>query len=91
MPLTPAQETICKDESRFRVAVTGRRFGKTHCAIRELARHAAAKDKAEVHYVSPSYRMSKSIVWDKLKEKLKEIAVYNSRVILPCLFFYRLF
>lgn len=73
MPLTPAQETICKDESRFRVAVTGRRFGKTHCAIRELARHAAAKDKAEVHYVSPSYRMSKSIVWDKLKEKLKEL------------------
>lgn len=73
MPLTPAQETICKDDSRFRVAVTGRRFGKTHCAIRELARHAAAKDKAEVHYVSPSYRMSKSIVWDKLKEKLKDL------------------
>ena len=30
MPLSQAQENIVKDENRFRVAVTGRRFGKTH-------------------------------------------------------------
>ena len=41
MPLSPAQETIVKDDSRFRVAVTGRRFGKTHVSMRELAKHAS--------------------------------------------------
>ena len=57
----------------MRICVTGRRFGKTHCAIRELAKHAAQKEGAECWYVSPSYRMSKMIVWDQLKERLKEL------------------
>jgi phage terminase large subunit len=73
MALSPAQEKICKDDSRFVVAVTGRRFGKTHCAIRQLAKHAAQKEGAEVWYLSPSYRMSRQIVWDKLKNKLKDL------------------
>ena len=72
MPLSDPQQVICNDESRFRVAVTGRRFGKTHVAMRELARFASKPDQ-EVWYVSPSYRMSKGIVWDALKGKLKEL------------------
>tara|TARA_R110002073_G_scaffold62556_2_gene156791 strand:+ start:1143 stop:2396 length:1254 start_codon:yes stop_codon:yes gene_type:complete len=72
MPLSPAQETIVKDDSRFRVAVTGRRFGKTHVAMRELAKHAS-KPNQQVWYVSPSYRMSKGIVWDQFKAKLKDL------------------
>lgn len=72
MPLSPAQENIVKDENRFRVAVTGRRFGKTHCAMRELARHAS-KPEQQVWYVAPSYRMAKGIVWDQLKNKLKDL------------------
>mgnify|MGYP006897232453 CR=1 FL=1 len=72
MPLSSAQETIVKDENRFRVAVTGRRFGKTHVAMRELAKHASQPDQ-QVWYVAPSYRMAKGIVWDQLKGKLKEL------------------
>jgi len=72
MALSPAQETICTDNSRFRVAVTGRRFGKTYCAMRELAKHAASVDQ-EVLYVAPSYRMAKSIAWENLKDKLKKL------------------
>ena len=72
MPLSKPQQVICNDENRFRVAVTGRRFGKTHVAMRELARFASEPDQ-EVWYVSPSYRMSKGIVWDALKNKLKEL------------------
>jgi len=72
MPLSEAQENIVKDENRFRVAVTGRRFGKTHCAMRELARHAS-KPEQQVWYVAPSYRMAKGIVWDQLKNKLKDL------------------
>ena len=72
MPLSQPQETIANNESRFRVAVTGRRFGKTHVAMRELAKHASKPDQ-QVWYVAPSYRMAKGIVWDQLKGKLKEL------------------
>ena len=72
MALSEAQKTICTNDSRFRVAVTGRRFGKTHCALRELARHAA-KENQKVLYCAPSYRMAKSIAWENLKAKLKEL------------------
>ena len=57
---------------RFRVAVCGRRFGKTHLAIRELAKYAAKPDQ-RVWYVAPTYRMAKQIVWKKLKKKLLNI------------------
>src|SRR6056300_957263 len=72
MPLSNPQQTICNDESRFRVAVTGRRFGKTHVAMRELARHAS-EPETQGWYVAPSYRMAKGIVWDQLKKKLKDL------------------
>jgi phage terminase large subunit len=72
MPLSNAQEKICSDNNRFRVAVTGRRFGKTHCAMRELAKHASEPDQ-QVWYVAPSYRMAKGIVWDQFKNKLKDL------------------
>jgi len=39
------KKTICDSDARFRVAVTGRRFGKTHVAMRELARFASKKRK----------------------------------------------
>lgn len=72
MPLSTPQKSICDSEARFRVAVTGRRFGKTHVAMRELARFASQPDKL-VWYVAPSYRMAKNIVWDQLKDRLKSL------------------
>ena len=73
MALSEAQKEICKSDARFRVAVTGRRFGKTHVAMRELSRFAAAHDNQLVWYVAPSYRMAKGIVWDQLKGRLKDL------------------
>jgi phage terminase large subunit len=73
MPLSDPQKTICDSDARFRVAVTGRRFGKTHVAMRELARYAAKKPGSYIWYVAPSYRMAKGIVWDQLKDKLKQL------------------
>ena len=72
MPLSKPQETIAQDNHRFRVAICGRRFGKTHLAIRELAYHARMPDK-EVWYVAPSYKMARQIVWKKLKNKLTDL------------------
>jgi phage terminase large subunit len=72
VPLSEPQKEICSSDSRFRVAVTGRRFGKTHVAMRELAKYASVPN-SQVWYVAPSYRMAKGIVWDQLKAKLKEL------------------
>lgn len=72
MALSPAQQSIANDTTRFRVVVAGRRFGKTHLAIRELAYHARMPDK-EVWYVAPTYKMARQIVWKKLKQRLQDL------------------
>ena len=72
MPLSPAQDTVANDSTRFRVVVAGRRFGKTHLSIRELCYHAKEPDK-EVWYVAPTYKMARQIVWRKLKNKLQDL------------------
>jgi hypothetical protein len=72
MPLSAAQKKIADAPQRFRVACCGRRFGKTTLAIREILKIARIPDR-EVYYVSPSYRMSKTIVFKKLKNKLLDL------------------
>lgn len=72
MALSPGQKTIALSNKRFRVAICGRRFGKTHLAIRELAKFASQPDR-NIMYISPSYRMSKQIVWDKLKYRMLDL------------------
>jgi len=72
MPLSKAQQIITLDPRRFRVVIAGRRFGKTHLAIRELCWHARIPGK-DVWYVAPTYRQSKNIVWKKLKHKLQDL------------------
>lgn len=69
MALSIPQRTIANDPRRFRVAVCGRRFGKTHLALRELCRFAAEPDRL-VYYVAPTYRMARQIMWKQLKKKL---------------------
>lgn len=72
MPLSAAQQSVAKDGTRFRVVIAGRRFGKTHLAIRELAYHARTANQ-EVIYVAPTYKMAKNIVWRKLKNRLQDL------------------
>jgi len=72
MPLSKPQESIADDLTRFRVVVAGRRFGKTHLSIRELAWHAREPNK-EVWYVAPTYKMARQIVWRKLKNRLQDL------------------
>lgn len=72
MKLSIPQKTVAQDETRFRVLVGGRRFGKTTLAIRELCYHAR-KPNQTCWYVSPSYRMSRQIAWEKLKTILYKL------------------
>lgn len=72
MPLTTPQQTVADDAHRFRVLISGRRFGKTTLALRELARHARHPNQT-VWYVAPSYRQAKNVLWNKLKKKLTDL------------------
>ena len=62
MPLSNAQRLIADSPFRFRVAICGRRFGKTHLAIRELAKYARHPGQ-RVWYVAPTYRQAKQRVY----------------------------
>lgn len=72
MALSAAQREIANSPHRWRVAVCGRRFGKTHLAIREIAKYARYPDKL-IYYVAPTYKMAKTIVWKKLRRKLQSL------------------
>ena len=69
MGLSIPQKEVITDKARFRVLITGRRFGKTYLAINELAKFASQPNK-RVWYVAPSYRQAKAICWSELKDKL---------------------
>jgi hypothetical protein len=73
MPLSVPQQTVADDTSRFKVLITGRRFGKTTLGIREICKSAAKKPGSINWAVCPSYRMAKQIWWMELKKKLNEL------------------
>lgn len=72
MGLSEAQSRVAGSKKRFRTFISGRRVGKTTLCIRELIRYASVPNST-VWYVSPSYRMSKEIVWNKLRGILTDI------------------
>lgn len=76
-----AQELIHDDETRFRICVCGRRFGKTLLALNEIYKAAWENtDKlARIWYVAPNYRQAKEVAWEMLKEVVPEqiIAAVN--------------
>ena len=69
MPLSKAQKKVFTSEARFRVLITGRRFGKTFLALNELAKFSRYPKKV-VWYIAPTYRMCKDIMLDPLVEKM---------------------
>ena len=72
MKLSDPQRQVADDQARFRVLVTGRRFGKTTLAIRELCYTARIPGRV-CWYVAPSYRQAKQIAWVKLKKILQDL------------------
>lgn len=72
MPLSDPQLSIARDPHRFRVAVCGRRFGKTFLARNQIAKYSRLPNQL-VWYVAPTYRQAKGILWKPLKQKLRQI------------------
>ena len=69
MPLSKAQKEVFTSEARFRVLITGRRFGKTFLALNELAKFSRYPKK-KVWYIAPTFRMCKDIMLSPLVEKM---------------------
>ena len=69
--LTKPQHQVSKSQSRFRVLISGRRFGKTYLCITEMMKYAT-QVKKNIWYVAPTFKMAKEIVWSKLKQMLSD-------------------
>lgn len=69
MALTAVQKEVSDDPNRFKVIVAGRRWGKSHLSMHEMAKFARFGGR-KVFYVAPTYRQAKQILWDELKNKL---------------------
>ena len=65
--LKTPQWTVFNCDSRFRVLVAGRRFGKTYLALVELCRSAWVEGR-QSWYVAPTYKQAKRVAWKPLKQ-----------------------
>ena len=72
MKLHPNQKLISDDQTRFRVLVAGRRFGKSFLAMNEVAKVARYPDK-RIFMIYPTYRQARQIIWEEFKTRLRDI------------------
>ena len=69
--LTKPQFKVSNSTKRFRVLISGRRFGKTLLTIVEMMKLASQLNKT-IWYVAPTLKMAKEICWSDLKRVLAE-------------------
>ena len=74
--LTKPQLKVSSSEARFRVLISGRRFGKTYLAVTEMMKYACQPNR-RIWYVAPTFKMAKEIVWGTLKEMLNQLETKN--------------
>lgn len=79
--LHPAQMEVFNDQTRFRVLVAGRRFGKSYNAVTEAA--CAALDernaqKKSVYLIAPTQPQAKLLYWQPLLNKLHAIVKHTN-------------
>lgn len=66
MEFHPAQDKIASSNKRYRVAVTGRRFGKTTLSVEEMHAFAIYRPESKVVYVAPTIKQARDIAWEML-------------------------
>jgi hypothetical protein len=69
--LTKPQLKVSSSKARFRILISGRRFGKTYLAVTEMMKYACQPNR-RIWYVAPTFKMAKEIVWGTLKEMLNQ-------------------
>lgn len=71
--LTPWQEEVFGDPSRFKVIAAGRRTGKSYMSAVSLIVNALNGKDGKVFYVAPTQGMAKDVMWDLLFDLAGEI------------------
>jgi len=69
LSLHTKQMEVYRSQSRYRVVVAGRRWGKTALS-RVLIIKKAQKKKQKIWYVAPTYKMAKQIMWVDLMDAI---------------------
>ena len=69
--LTRPQYQVSSSSKRFRVLISGRRFGKTFLTIIEMMKQASIPNQV-IWYVAPTFKMAKEICWSDLKQMLSK-------------------
>ena len=72
-----AQGEVFNSESRFRVLVAGRRFGKSYLSCIELLKAAINRPGETYFYCAPTYRMAKDIAWKEIKRLIPNEWIKN--------------
>ena len=65
------QQSIFYDESRFKVAACGRRFGKSYLATYIILTKALQK-QGNYFFVAPTFQQARQILWEILKNKVRD-------------------
>lgn len=71
LQLSRPQAAIYRSDSRYRIVVAGRRFGKTVEGVAEVLRDLARPD-ARVGYMAPTLQMAKDLMWDPLIDMIPD-------------------
>lgn len=69
LKLHDKQREVFLDDHRFRVVVAGRRWGKTNLSETEIIKLAAFPQQY-IWYVSPTYQMSRDLMWEEIKRSI---------------------
>lgn len=65
------QQSIFYDDSRFKVAACGRRFGKSYLATYIILTKALQK-QGNYFFVAPTFQQARQILWEVLKNKVRD-------------------
>lgn len=68
--LRPPQYKIFHNESRFKVAACGRRFGKSILATYIILTQSLNK-QGNYFFVAPTFQQARQIIWDILRDKVR--------------------
>jgi hypothetical protein len=68
--LTKPQGKVWAGETRFKVLICGRRWGKTYLALLWLIAQASVGSDSLNYYIAPTYKQAKNIAWRLLKQLL---------------------
>lgn len=74
MGLKPAAAAVyaARNDTRHRMLLAGRRFGKSMLSMLELITEAVEQPGSRCHYLAPTLVMGRSILWEALQQQLPE-------------------